>query len=277
MLVRWSIRGSVRNHFVFSCFSSVFETFWYLLRPYILFNESTRLMAMASFFYVNADIEWKSPLSLKESWFASGTFLTSIHPCVRPSINPSVHPSVPPSVGLRVFFLSRITDIKWKLGKSRHGSMTANNLQIPCVLHANNLQQATCNQIWLISAIQIFPPSFRRIFVRTNLFYRKLHCKRNGRYYLLFHTLSHGVSSLSMARSLKETSSDGYQGKDVTLHFSSLRFLVTCRNTREGRKKQFKISVKFKRQKWKEEWEKPTSADFVLGLRVRNFLLTNEK
>ena len=47
------------------------------------------------------------------------------------------------------------------LEKLRYGSLTANNgqknLQITCNIPANNLQQTTYNQIWLIFFCDLYP------------------------------------------------------------------------------------------------------------------------
>ena len=48
----------------------------------------------------------------------------------------------------------------------------ANSLQTICKIPTNNLQLTTCYQIWQISLCNsVFVSSFRRIFVRTNLFF----------------------------------------------------------------------------------------------------------
>ena len=55
------------------------------------------------------------------------------------------------------------------LEKSKYGSLTANNLQTACNTPANNLQQATCNQIWQIFLCNfIFLPAFRQTHLCSN-------------------------------------------------------------------------------------------------------------
>ena len=59
------------------------------------------------------------------------------------SIHPYIGLSIHPYVSWFVHFFLKL------LVKSRHGSLTANNLQRDCNTTANNVQQTTCNEIWL--------------------------------------------------------------------------------------------------------------------------------